>query len=223
MGLKKVIIENRTFLFLSIIVTLFLSAIVNITFNAYAQDNITNLQTTTSNTTVPAQSVNTTTSISDFKTLRDQYLSQWQQLPFQSSFDTFIEPYSEQAYGVYRERPSNIFPPETTSIVLYVEPVGYGFKERVDIEGNILYSFNFTATTTISDSQGNPIIEPIPAVFNSPLNSHNKQTEAFMPITLTLEQPLPIGNYKITYTITDGTSGKKFDIVKDIRILEAIY
>ena len=76
---------------------------------------------------------------------------------------------------------------------------------------------------TISDSQGNPIIEPIPAVFNSPLNSHNKQTEAFMPITLTLEQPLPIGNYKITYTITDGTTGKNFNIVKDIRILEAIY
>ena len=107
---------------------------------------------------------------------------------------------------MYEERPSNIFTPDTSAITLYVEPVGYSFKEGV--EGNILYSFNFTATITISDSQGNPLTEPIPAEFDEPLNSHNKATEAFMPITLTLDQPLSVGKYRITYDITDGTSGK---------------
>jgi hypothetical protein len=43
-----------------------------------------------------------------------------------------------------------------------------------------------------------------------------------MPITLTLEQPLPVGQYTITYDITDATSGKSFQIVKDIRVTEII-
>jgi hypothetical protein len=196
-------------------------------YNVYAQTNATTA-ILTPNTLVPSQNATTNTNtttgtgVTDFKTLRDQYLAQWQQLNFQSSFDTFIEPYSATGYGVYEERPSNIFTPDTSAITLYVEPVGYSFKEGVDVEGNILYSFNFTATITISDSQGNPLTEPIPAEFDEPLNSHNKATEAFMPITLTLDQPLPVGGYRITYDITDGTSGKSFQIVKDIRVADII-
>ena len=133
-----------------------------------------------------------------------------------------MEENSAQGYGVYDERPANIFTPDARSIVLYVEPIGYGFQEGVDEEGNVLYSFNFSATIEISDSQGNPLTEPIPAEFGEPLNSHNKATEAFMPITLTLDQPLPVGEYTITYTITDSTSGKSFEIVKDIRVAETI-
>ena len=104
--------------------------------------------------------------------------------PIQSGFDTFIEPYSDQAYGVYNERPSNIFSPDTSSIVLYVEPMGYEFKEEVDIEGNVLYSYNFTTTIPISDAQGNHLTDPISAVFDEPIYSHNKQIEVYMPITL---------------------------------------
>jgi hypothetical protein len=92
----------------------------------------------------------------------------------------------------------------------------------VDAEGNILYSFNFTATITISDNQGNTLMEPIRARFDEPLNSHNKVTEAFLPITFTLEQPLPVGQYTITYNITDGASGKSFQVVKDIRVAEIV-
>jgi hypothetical protein len=192
-------------------------------YNVYAQTNATTA-ILTPNTLVPSQNATTNTNtntttgtgVTDFKTLRDQYLAQWQQLNFRSSIDTFVEPYS-----VYEERPSNIFTPDMSAITLYVEPVGYSFK-GVDVEGNILYSFNFTATITISDSQGNPLTEPIPAEFDEPLNSHNKATEAFMPITLTLDQPLPVGEYRITYDITDSTSSKSFQIVKDIRVAEII-
>lgn len=187
--------------------------------SAYAQVNATTALTPDA----AMSSQNTTASgANDFKTLRDQYLAQWQQLNFQSSFDTFVEPYSALGYGVYEERPSNIFTPDTSAIMLYVEPVGYEFEEGIDEEGNLLYSFNFTATIEITDSQGNPLTEPIPAEFEEPLNSHNRATEAFMPITLTLEQPLPIGQYTITYDITDSTSGKSFQIVKDIRVAEVI-
>lgn len=52
---------------------------------------------------------------------------------------------------------------------MYVEPVGYGFKEGVDDEGNIFVQFS--ATITISDNQGNLLTEPIPAGFGEHLNS----------------------------------------------------
>jgi hypothetical protein len=220
---KTEIVGGAAILFLAFAILFSSTMVGSLSYNAYAQANATtnfipNIPNPSQNTTATT----TGTGVTDFKTLRDQYLAQWQQLNFQSNFDTFVEPYSAQGYGVYQERPSNIFTPDMSAITLYVEPVGYGFKEGVDEEGNILYSFNFTATITISDSQGNPLTEPIPAEFDEPLNSHNKATEAFMPITLTLEQPLPVGQYTITYDITDGTSGKSFQIVKDIRVAEII-
>ena len=217
------IVSGTAVLFMTLAI-LFPSTITGtLSYSAYAQANTTTILTPNAATLSQNTTATTTgTGVTDFKTLRDQYLAQWQQLNFQSSFDTLVEPYSAQGYGVYQERPSNIFTPDMSAITLYVEPVGYGFKEGVDEEGNILYSFNFTATITISDSQGNPLTEPIPAEFDEPLNSHNKATEAFMPITLTLEQPLPVGQYTITYDITDGTSGKSFQIVKDIRVAEVI-
>lgn len=58
---------------------------------------------------------------------------------------------------------------DTHSIIIYVEPVGYGFKEGVDDEGNIFVQFS--ATITISDNQGNLLTEPIPAGFGEHLDS----------------------------------------------------
>lgn len=223
---KTSVVGSSAVLFLAL--ALYLSTITGALQYAYSQANATTFLTPNATSISPSPSQNTTattnngTVVTDFKALRDQYLAQWQQLNFQSSFDTFIEPYSYQGYGAYRERPSNVFTPDTSTIALYVEPVGYGFKEGVDAEGNILYSFNFTATITISDNQGNTLIEPIPAKFDEPLNSHNKATEAFLPITFTLEQPLPVGQYTITYDITDVASSKSFQIVKDIRVAEIV-
>jgi hypothetical protein len=225
---KTSVVGSSAVLFLAL-AALYLGTITGAPQYAYSQANATTILTpnATSLSPSPQNTTATTTTnngtvVTDFKTLRDQYLAQWQQLNFQSSFDTFIEPYSYQGYGAYRERPSNVFTPDTSTIALYVEPVGYGFKEGVDAEGNILYSFNFTAAITISDNQGNTLTEPIPAKFDEPLNSHNKATEAFLPITFTLEQPLPVGQYTITYDITDVASSKSFQIVKDIRVAEIV-
>ena len=227
---SKTSVEGGSAVLFLALAVLFLSTITGAPQYAYAQTNATTILTPNATSPLPLPSQNTTattltsndTGVTDFRTLRDQYLAQWQQLNFQSGFDTFLEPYSHNGYGVYRERPSNVFTPDTSAITLYVEPVGYGFKEGVDAEGNTLYSFNFTATIALSDNQGNPITEPVPAKFDEPLNSHNKATEAFIPITLPLEQPLPVGQYTITYDITDGASGKSFQIVKDIRVAEII-
>jgi hypothetical protein len=215
-NMKKEIPKVSGIIVFLLLAALFASGAKDITLDVYAQSD-----TNTTTTTNTAQN-QTTAGVTDFKTLRDSYLAQWQQLEFQAGFDAFVEDGSVQGYGVYDERPSNIFSPDARSIVLYVEPVGYGFQEGVDEEGNVLYSFNFNATIEIADSQGNPLTEPVPANFEEPLNSHNKATDAFMPITLTLDQPLPVGEYTITYTITDSTSGKSFEIVKDIRVTETV-
>ena len=212
--------RNRTMigLFLSLVAILFAGAALVTPMKVYAQVNATSPMSSSSGTTMN----NTTSGTNEFKTLRDQYLAQWQKLNFQSGFDKLVEDGSVQGYGVYKEHPSNIYNIDARSIVLYVEPVGYGYNEGVDEAGNTLYSFNFSAVITLSDSQGKPLTEPITAEFGDMLNSHNKATEAYMPITLTLDKPLPVGRYTITYDVTDGTSGKIFQIVKDIRVAETI-
>jgi hypothetical protein len=181
---------------------------------AYAQNATSSNQTLTSS--------NATAGASDFKAIRDEYFAKWKQLDFKSAFDTFVEYGSVQGYGVYKEHPSNIFNPDTTSITLYLEPVGFIHGEGVDEKGNVLYTFDFKAIMEITDKQGKPLSEPIPADFGTPLNSHRQATEAFAPITLTLDQPLPVGEYKLTYTLTDNSSGKSFKIIKDIRIAETV-
>lgn len=217
-------ITTTSIMFLSVAMLLASIALVQTTATqqvVYAQNATSSDQAPTSSSNA-STITNTTPGVTDFKTLRDQYFANWQKLNFQSAFDTFVEDGSVRGYGVYQKHPSNVFSPDTRSIVLYMEPVGYGYKEGLDKEGTVLYAFDFNATINVSDKQGNPITETIPADFGEALNSHNQATEAFMPITITLDKPLPVGEYKITYTLTDGISGKSFDTVKDIRIAETV-
>ena len=89
------IVGGTAILFLALAI-LFPSTMVDtLSYNAYAQANATN--NFTPNTPNPSQNTTATTTgtgVTDFKTLRDQYLAQWQQLNFQSNFDTSVEPYS---------------------------------------------------------------------------------------------------------------------------------
>lgn len=209
-GIRMILLSVAT------LVTAFILVDVTTPVVVYAQ-NATSVNET-------ATSKNATTSAagaSDFKTIKDDYFAKWKQLDFKSAFDTFIDSSASQ-YGVYDEHPSNIYGPDARSIVLYVEPVGFGHKEGLDEQGNVLYGLDFQAVIEISDKGGLAISEPIPADLGSIVNSHRQVTEVFMPIRIDLDQPLPIGEYTITYTITDNTSGKNFKIVKDIRVAETV-
>ena len=55
-------------------------------------------------------STTTTTNftVSQFDSLRNSYLSEWEKIPFQSIFDTFINENSAQGYGIFTERNSSI-------------------------------------------------------------------------------------------------------------------
>ncbi|MDQ4066281.1 MAG: hypothetical protein M3114_01685 [Thermoproteota archaeon] len=157
---------------------------------------------------------------------KELYLSVWNQTEFNATFSTFVEPFSAAGYGVYEER-SNIFAPGET-IVLYVEPVGFSHKQVIDQGGGsnnntMLYLMNMTSDYKIAAANGTELelqlIEDKQGLRN--ITSHRPNTEMYLTLTLTPEvQPLPIGSYVITYSVTDEISGESFELEKDITVAE---
>jgi len=183
-------------------------------------NNTASNMTTTTTTTAPATNVTATDNMT-IEDARKLYLSVWNQTEFNATFSTFVEPFSAAGYGVYEER-SNVFAPGET-IVLYVEPVGFAHRQIIGEEGgnnNTLYFMNMTADYEIAAANGTKLqlIEDVQA---GSITSHRPNTE--MPLTLTITpevQPLPIGDYIITYSVTDDVSGESFELKKEITVAE---
>jgi hypothetical protein len=185
-------------------------------------DNDT-MTTGTTNTTITNVDAPDNMTIEEAKNL---YLLVWNQTEFNATFSTFVEPFSAAGYGVYEERNNTFAPGET--IVLYVEPVGFGHEQVLD-EGDvnsnnsntILYLMNMTADYEIAAANGTELqlIEDVEVLRN--ITSHRPNTEMFLTLTITPNvQPLPIGNYVITYSVNDEVSGESFQLEKDIVIAE---
>jgi hypothetical protein len=167
----------------------------------------------------------TTTNNMTIEDAKELYLSVWNQTEFNATFSTFVEPFSAAGYGVYEER-SNIFAPGET-IVLYVEPVGFAHKQVIDERGSnnntLLYLMNMTSDYKIAAANGTELelqlIEDEQGLRN--ITSHRPNTEMYLTLTLTPEvQPLPVGSYVITYSVTDEISGESFELEKDITVAE---
>ncbi len=162
----------------------------------------------------------------DLDAARQQYLSVWENTPFSSQFDVFIEEGSNLGYGVYREHvPANIFRPGET-IVLYVEPVGFGHQPIITDRANestgsnnisTLYLINMTLDYRISDSTGVELRrgEALPV---AQLISHRQNLEMFLTLALSQDQPFPIGDYILTYVVHDQVTGQSIEIEKRITI-----
>ncbi|MGD9535171.1 MAG: hypothetical protein AB7V56_15555 [Candidatus Nitrosocosmicus sp.] len=89
-----------------------------------------------------------------------------------------------------------------------------------DNSNKTLYSINFDADFTISDTNGNILTEQKGISVNN-ITSHHQNKEIFIPFTITQTSPFPPGNYIITYTIHDENSGNTFTIDKEIVITES--
>jgi hypothetical protein len=183
-------------------------------------DNNNDTTTMTLANTTAAANVTATNNMT-IEDAKELYLSVWNQTEFNTTFSTFVEPFSAAGYGVYEER-SNVFAPGET-IVLYVEPVGFDHRQIID-EGNnnnTLYLMNITADYKIASANGTELqlIEDMPPVVN--ITSHRQNTEMFLTLTLTQDvQSLPTGNYVITYSVTDEVSGESFELEKEITVAE---
>lgn len=194
--------------------------------SAFAQDQTSNLTTLltpiNNNTMAITNMTNTTAPEMTLDDAREQYLSVWNQTEFNATFSTFIEPFSAAGYGVYEENSSNVFSPGET-IVLYVEPVGFGHRQIQDEEGNnTLYLINMTADYEIASANGAELqmIEDVPV---GSIISHRPNTEMFLTLTLTQDvQSLPPGNYVITYTVNDEISGESFQLEKEITVTQNV-
>jgi hypothetical protein len=121
-----------------------------------------------------------------------------------------------------------VFRPGET-IVLYVEPVGFGHQPITDAStqdgakstatSRTLYWINMTVDIIISDSSGSPLqtLEDLPA---ASFISHRQNTEFPLEVTLTQEEPFPVGDYIVTYVVHDEVTGQSFQIDKRITIDE---
>ena len=172
--------------------------------------------------------------LGELEAARQQYLMVWNNTAFSSQFDVFVAEETHLGYGIYREHvPANVFRPGET-IVLYVEPVGFGHQPITDDSTNIgngdgnnnsstaastrtLYLIDLTADYIISDSNGTELatIEDLPAVN---LVSHRQNTEFSLTLTLSQEEPFPVGDYMVTYIVHDQVTGQSFQIDKQITI-----
>ena len=176
-------------------------------------------------TNLTATNLTATTTNMTIEDAKELYLSVWNQTEFNATFSTFVESFSAAGYGVYEER-SNIFAPGET-IVLYVEPVGFAHKQVIDERGSnnntLLYLMNMTSDYKIAAANGTELelqlIEDEQNLRN--ITSHRPNTEMYLTLTLTPEvQPLPVGSYVITYSVTDEISGESFELEKDITVAE---
>jgi hypothetical protein len=189
-----------------------------------ADDDDDDTTTMTLANTTAAANVTTTNNMT-IEAAKELYLSVWNQTEFNTTFSTFVEPFSAAGYGVYEER-SNVFAPGET-IVLYVEPVGFAHEQVIGEEGgsnnnnnSTLYLMNMTADYEIAAANGTEL-QLIEDVQVGSITSHRPNTEMFLTLTLAPEvQPFPVGNYVITYSVTDEVSGESFELEKEITVAE---
>ena len=159
-----------------------------------------------------------TTGSSDpkYEAARDQFLKVWDTLRFHPVVAIFVNESAELGNGVYQEH-SNVFNPLET-ITLYAQPVGFGHKEITGQNGEKLFLMNFTADIILTKADGTPIGggTNIPA---GQIASHYRNTELFLHLFLTHDKPLPQGDYKVNYSVTDQFSGNTFKITKDLKVI----
>lgn len=190
----------------------------------FSSPQVSFAQLSSSTETSPSQEVQGADSqLAELEAARQQYLSAWNNTAFSSQFDVFVEEGSHAGYGMYREHiPANVFRPGET-IVLYVEPVGFGHQPVIDgdnVHNTItLYRMNMTADYIISDSDGTELatIEDVQA---GELISHRQNTEFSLTLTISQEEPFPVGDYMITYVIHDHVTGQNFQINRPITVGE---
>ena len=169
------------------------------------------VQTSYSQTT---QDFRTTPSASKYTAAREQFLKAWDTLEFQPLVATFVNGSSQIATGVYQEH-SNVFSPGET-ILLYMQPIGFGAKEIQGPKGEKLFLINFTADVALS--RGGEILASATNLGGVQITTHMRNTELFTTVSVTQTNPFPTGNYSIKYTLNDKITGKKFELTKDITI-----
>jgi hypothetical protein len=188
------------------------SAVIQTSFSQQPTSNSSLGLTMISNNSQTASTPN----IMKYEVAREQFLKVWDQLEFEPLVATFVNGSDLIGNGQYQKH-SNVFAPGE-EIVLYVQPIGFGHKQIQGQNGEKLYLMNFTADIVLSTKNGTILGggQDIPI---SKLISHYRNIDLFATLTLTLPpDPSIKGGYVGKYTLNDQTTGKSFDITKDVTI-----
>lgn len=188
------------------------SAVIQTSYSQQPNSNSSLGLTMISNNSQTASTPN----IMKYEAAREQFLKVWDQLEFEPLVATFVNASDLIGNGQYQEH-SNVFAPGE-EIVLYVQPIGFGHKQIQGQNGEKLYLMNFTADIVLSMKNGTIVGggQDIPI---SKLISHYRNIDLFATLTLTLPpDPSLKGDYVGKYTLNDQTTGKSFDITKDVTI-----
>jgi hypothetical protein len=127
-------------------------------------------------------------------------LAAWQQAPLTVRIAVFVaeEP---KAFGIYNPRPSARFRPGE-KIILYLEPVGYGWKDVGDGQ----FEFGFRVDLLLKTAAG----ETVGSQYNFgtfALKSRHRNREFMAHLTLTLTDAPP-GDYVVSYKLHDLETDK---------------
>jgi hypothetical protein len=200
-----------------------LSLSISLLISSPIQTTFAQLSSSTPKAALTEDGVNS--QLAEFEAAQQQYLVAWNKTAFNSQFDVFVAEGSHLGYGLYREHvPANVFRPGET-IELYMELVGFGHEPITTLDesnsdaagSRMLYLINMTADYIISDSDGTVLatIEDLPA---ASLISHRQNTEFSLTLTLSQEEPFPIGDYVISYLLHDDVTGQSFQIDRGITL-----
>jgi hypothetical protein len=188
------------------------SAVIQTSYSQQPNSNSSLGLTMISNNSQTASTPN----IMKYEAAREQFLKVWDQLEFEPLVATFVNASDLIGNGQYQEH-SNVFAPGE-EIVLYVQPIGFGHKQIQGQNGEKLYLMNFTADIVLTTKNGT-IVGGGKDIPISKLISHYRNIDLFATLTLTLPpDPSIKGDYVGKYTLNDQTTGKSFDITKDVTI-----
>ena len=123
-------------------------------------------------------------------------------LQFQQAFFVSAEP---TGYGIYQKRDDEPFK-TGEKLVVYAEPVGYGWKDN----GDGTFTFGFDIDLTLKSADGK-VLNSQSNFSHVALTSHARNHEFMLEITLDLTGADP-GSYVLEYTTHDIASSKTADI-----------
>jgi len=140
-----------------------------------------------------------------------QVTAAWDATPLtfrKTLFATAIE-----AYGVYTEKSGSTFAPGEP-IVVYAEPVGYGYTTNA--EGKYGFGFDFDLVVKTEDGE---IVAGKDGFAHFELSSNAQNREFLVSLTLTLNEA-PAGNYLLEYLAHDIASDETATISMPFTISE---
>ncbi|MGI2031497.1 hypothetical protein ACRQ1B_03805 [Rhizobium panacihumi] len=138
--------------------------------------------------------------LTDWQKADAQAQQAWQKLPLMVQNALFADQ-EPTSYGMYKPRSSDLFKP-TDTLITYAEVLGHTWKPLPDGKNELA----LTVDLTLRDTKGE-IVREEKKFYQSSVFSHRTGREFFLNFELSLTNA-PEGDYVLTYTVHDETSGK---------------